>query len=149
MCIIYCSQSEKQDDSQELSSHSCQHSFGSGLTLKQAIPAETKHSAFGVRVSTQCHLDQYWNTTNRKKPASMKNTNFSTPCTVSTECHSAPHTFETASPLPGSESKGKTLCPSSGHCLRLFLFNLFCRSSTNIKLSLSTGNVQGIPIMFL
>lgn len=109
LCVIYCSQSEKQDDSQELFSHSCQHSFGSGLTQKQDIAAETKHGAFGVKVSTQCHLDQYWNTTNRKKPA-----NTSTPCTMSAH--------ETASPLPGSESKGKTLRPSSGDCLQCISF---------------------------
>ena len=131
MCIIYCSQSENQEGSQELFSHSCQ-------------PTEAKHCAFGVKVNTQRHLDRYRDTTNRKKSASIKTTNCSALCTVSTECHSTPRTFDTP---PGSESKEKTLCPNSGHCVKVFPFDVFFGSSTNTKLLTSYWQRSGISIM--
>ena len=134
MCIIYCSQSENQDSSQEPFSHSCQPSFGSGLTLKEDLSTEAKHCVFGVKVNTQHHFDRYHDTTNRKKSASTKTTNSPAFCTVSTESHSTPHISETAPPLPGSESKEKMPCPNSGHSVQVFPFDVFFGSSTNTKL---------------
>lgn len=131
MCIIYCSQSENQENSQGLFSHSCQPSFGSGLTLKEDL---SKHCAFGVKVNAQRHFDRYHDTTNGKKSTSMKTTNSSALCSASTECHSTPHTSETAPPLPGSESKERMLCLNSGHSVQVFPFDVFFGSSTNTKL---------------